>query len=851
MLDESLNTKEKEKEAKGIRSGIMHSYYSLLFLLLIRRGNLPNKEAYGQPWNYKQLPSFHLYLKLTNKPAHPSSSIIVLILKITHHSKINHLNMAEYKLSASLAGHEDDVRAVAFPSSKSYNPPIFDAIISSHATAFVNTVAYLPPNSSFPDGLIISGGKDTVIEVRQPSRTPEENSEALLTGHSHNICALDVDPAGRFIVSGSWDAEARIWPLGKWECQSIRKTVITACADKLIRVFHTSGKLLRSIRGSADVVRALCRLPKGHSSGADFASAGNDAIIRLWTVSGEQVAELHGHENFIYSIASTPSGEIISSGEDRTIRVWKDNQCIQTITHPAISVWGVAVCGENGDIVSGASDRVVRVFTRNSERFADAETTKLFEDSVKESSIPQQALPEVNKEKLPGPEFLTQKSGTKEGQVQMIRELNGAVTAHTWSSGQWINVGTVVDAVGSSGKKVEYLGKEYDFVFDVDIEDGKPPLKLPYNLSQNPYEAATKFIANNELPVTYLDQVANFITTNTQGATIGQTQESSGPDAWGSDQRYRPGEGSAPVNIPTPPKVLPQKEYLSIIVASVPKMQKKIEEVSQALITNGQKDISLNSDELDILQQLRKHLESSGATKTSQSVKGGLDLAIKLSTHWPYKDRLAGLDLLRLLAIAPETATFRSSGGWSIIDVFSQASLEVSPPSENHIMMAVRGFANLFDSSEGRQLAADSFDKVHVFIKTAIKTSTNRNLLVAASTVYINYAVLFTEKEPDFEQVLAVLDTVTAILKTQVDSEVVYRGLVSLGTLLNVGEEIREAGKDVYGVLGAVEGCVKKATDPRNETGAWNQYEDNEYMNETKQSKDTQGIAGQFPPLNS
>ncbi|TGO81158.1 hypothetical protein BPOR_1312g00020 [Botrytis porri] len=759
--------------------------------------------------------------------------------------------MAEYKLSASLAGHEDDVRAVAFPSAKavvsasrdgtvrlwkqlSDNPPIFDATISSHATAFVNTVAYLPPSSQFPDGLVISGGKDTVIEVRQPSKGPEENAEALLIGHSHNICALDVDPAGRFIISGSWDAEARIWPLGKWECESVLRghegsvwavlaidseTVITACADKLIRVFNTSGKLLRTIRGSADVVRALCKLPKGHPSGADFASAGNDGIIKLWTLSGKQVAELHGHENFIYSIASTPSGEIISSGEDRTLRIWKDSRCIQTITHPAISVWGVAVCGENGDIVSGASDRVVRVFTRNSERLADAETTTLFEDSVKESSIPQQSLPEVNKEKLPGPEFLTQKSGTKEGQVQMIRELNGAVTAHTWSSaqGQWINVGTVVDAVGSSGKKVEYQGKEYDFVFDVDIEDGKPPLKLPYNLSQNPYEAATKFIANNELPVTYLEQVANFITTNTQGATIGQTQESSGPDAWGSDQRYRPGEGesSAPANIPPPPKVLPQKEYLTIIVASVPKMQKKIEEVNKALINDGQKGVSLNPEELEVLQTLRKHLESTGATKTSQSVNGGLDLAIKLSTHWPYKDRLAGLDLLRLLAITPETATFRSNGGLSIIDVFSQAALESSPPSENHVMMAVRGFANLFDSTEGRQLATENFDKVHDLIKTAVKTSTNRNLLVAATTVHINYAVRFTETDPDFEQVLAVLETVTSVLKTQVDSEVIYRGLVALGTLLTVGDEIREAGKDVYGVLTAVDGSVKKAADPR------------------------------------
>ena len=38
----------------------------------------------------------------------------------------------------------------------------------------------------------------------------------------------------------------------------------------------------------------------------------------------------------------------------------------------------------------------------------------------------------------------------------------------------------VVDAVGS-GRKQLYEGKEYDYVFDVDVQDGVPPLKLPYN----------------------------------------------------------------------------------------------------------------------------------------------------------------------------------------------------------------------------------------------------------------------------------------------------------------------------------------------------------------------------------
>ena len=47
---------------------------------------------------------------------------------------------------------------------------------------------------------------------------------------------------------------------------------------------------------------------------------------------------------------------------------------------------------------------------------------------------------------------------------------------------QWTKVGVVVDAVGS-GRKQLYQGKEWDYVFDVDVQDGVPPLKLPYNAS--------------------------------------------------------------------------------------------------------------------------------------------------------------------------------------------------------------------------------------------------------------------------------------------------------------------------------------------------------------------------------
>ncbi|KAL8730407.1 MAG: hypothetical protein Q9181_004669 [Wetmoreana brouardii] len=769
--------------------------------------------------------------------------------------------MPDFKLSASLEEHEDDVRGVAFPQSNlvlsasrdatvrlwkllEQQPPRYDCSISSHGSSFINAIAYCKPIKGYPDGLIVSGGKDTVIEVREPGREPDQNAEALLLGHAHNVCALDIDRDGTYIVSGSWDSSARVWRVGKWECDALleghqgsvwavlaydRDTIVTGCADQVIRVFSSTGKLLNTLKGSTDVVRALCRVSPNNPSSADFVSAGNDGIIRLWKLGGKQVGELHGHENFIYSLASLPSGEIVSSGEDRTVRIWNSNECIQTITHPAISVWGVATCSENGDIVSGASDKKVRIFSRASERQAAKEVIQAFDDSVKASSIPKQQVGDVQKENLPGPEFLQQKSGTKEGQVIMIKEDNGSVGAYQWSQGvqSWMNVGTVVDAVGSSGKKTDYRGKDYDYVFDVDIEDGKPPLKLPYNLSQNPYEAATKFIQENELPMTYLDQVANFITANTQGATLGQSSQ--GPaasDPLGTESRYRPGESfyTAPVpSLPTSrPKVLPQTAYLSIKTANLRTIRKKIGELNEQLFNDGYGEAVLNKSQLASLDAMIKPLEQNlaGAPTANDALRDGVGLVVQMIATWPASPQLPALDLLRLLTAAtPAAAAFRSPDGSTIVEVLEGSGVFEDPDRSNHIMLAVRAFSNLFETSEGRTLADQSFDKIHTLVKASMNNS-NRNLTIAVATLYLNYAVLLTcsshpSQQQSMDRSQMLMDDLTNVIRSIVDSEAVYRGLVAAGTLMSLGEELQMAAKEIYDLEGALKKAEQAVKEPR------------------------------------
>lgn len=399
----------------------------------------------------------------------------------------------------------------------------------------------------------------------------------------------------------------------------------------------------------------------------------------------------------------------------------------------------------------------------------------------------------------------------------------------------------MVDAAGSSGKKVPYNGEEYDYVFDVDIEDGKPPLKLPYNLSENPYERATKFLGDNELPLTYLDSVANFIVENTKGATLGQAPDAPGADPFGSEARYRPGDDSG---ASAKKKYLPHAEYITLTQAKFEPIQKKILSVNANLIATGNKQHALNPSQESILKDLITMLTSaSGTTKVPTISDAAASLVIKLATQWPYGDRLPGLDLLR--CIAPSPALPRIHG--SIVQTALSAALEPDAANpgirvnENTVMMAIRTIANLFASPVGRSVAAQGAHDVVSTLERIVGVSegvesqanagegaigkNNRNVQIALTSAAFNYtclAYLQHKKNKDAIEaadigvdVLALLCNILGrVIKDQTDNEVLYRALMSLGMVLAIGGEV----KDTVRALDAeqwIRDAIKKGADDR------------------------------------
>ncbi|KAH8034868.1 hypothetical protein HPB51_003155 [Rhipicephalus microplus] len=255
----------------------------------------------------------------------------------------------------------------------------------------------------------------------------------------------------------------------------------------------------------------------------EFLSTSNDQTIRHWTATGECLRVYAGHGNYIYSICALPDSpggteEFVTGGEDRTVRVWAcGGDCIQTISFPAHSVWSVA-CLANGDIIAGTSDGVARVFTRHKELQAPPEEQAAFAEAVAKFALPAQEIGDLKINELPGKEALFEK-GHRDGHTRLIRE-GDLVSAYQWvaADNTWQKIGDVVGTPNADAPagKIMYEGKEYDYVFDVDLDTGGK-MKLPYNVTEDPWHAAQKFIHRHELNQYYLDQIANFIIQNTKG----------------------------------------------------------------------------------------------------------------------------------------------------------------------------------------------------------------------------------------------------------------------------------------------------------------------------------------------
>nr|WP_255216787.1 protein kinase [Pseudenhygromyxa sp. WMMC2535] len=227
------------------------------------------------------------------------------------------------------------------------------------------------------EGDLITAALDGVARVFPANAAGELGPPRALTGHREPLLRLAVSPSGRWLATGSWDTDVRVWDLERPalerplighrdKLQSVAidgagRRVLTASSDRSARVWdaetgasvarldaprplnlavfspdgarvvagHDNGMLSAWLLDSgehlerpahATGVRALSFSPDG----ARLASASSDGSAKIWRADlSEAPLVLRGHEDRVMRVAFDVAGErLITASADATARVW-------------------------------------------------------------------------------------------------------------------------------------------------------------------------------------------------------------------------------------------------------------------------------------------------------------------------------------------------------------------------------------------------------------------------------------------------------------------------------------------------------------------------------------------------
>ncbi|XP_026328635.1 phospholipase A-2-activating protein [Hyposmocoma kahamanoa] len=332
---------------------------------------------------------------------------------------------------------------------------------------------------------------------------------------------------------------------------------------------------------------------------------------------------------------------------------------------------------------------------------------------------------------------------------------------------------------------------EYDFVFSVDIKDGAPAIKLPYNKTEDPWVAAQAFIHKNNLPQVYLDQVANFIVTNAKLDTL-PASSNGYSDPFTGESRYVPGTGPAGgTGLPPPSStdpftgsgayttssvttqlsagdkpLIPHDAYIRFDQANLKAIYDKLKEFNSKI---GDGLAAFTDEQLSNIVKLGE-LNSSYSPDSVSCLKQMLE--------WPKEILFPVLDVTRLAVRNKEIngLMFDSAYGPNFIKYLLTLLTPDNLPANQ--MLAMRVLVNAFSDLPGEMLILAARESI---IHTIIcLNELNNNGQIAAASLLLNLSVALAQQSDNIE----LADALMLLLSRVTDNEAYFRGLVALGTLL-------------------------------------------------------------------
>ncbi|MEG3880352.1 NB-ARC domain-containing protein [Microcoleus sp. herbarium7] len=249
-------------------------------------------------------------------------------------------------------------------------------------TAWVRSVAF-----SSDGEILASGSGDRTIKLWNIA-----TGECLKTYNAHlnSVYSVAFSPHGDILVSGSGDCTAKLWD---WHTDTCIRTLhghtnevccvafnadghTLACVslDQTLKLWDCrTGQCLKTWYGHTDwalpvafsPIPSTTLLSKGNQGGF-LASGSSDKTVRLWDwQTGECVAKLPGHTDFIYGIAFSKDGQMLATGStDSSVRLWNvaRNQCFQVLQGHTDWVYAVAFHSDGQTVASGSADCTLKLW---------------------------------------------------------------------------------------------------------------------------------------------------------------------------------------------------------------------------------------------------------------------------------------------------------------------------------------------------------------------------------------------------------------------------------------------------------------------------------------------------------
>jgi WD40 repeat protein len=167
-------------------------------------------------------------------------------------------------------------------------------------------------------------------------------------GHTEHVSSIAFSPDERTFISSSRDG-----------------TTLS-----LFRSYHgplklwdtASGRLIRSFKGQDAWIDSVAFSPNGHN----IVSGDDNNHVKLWdTISGRLIRVLEGHAQAVWAVAFSPDGHTVLSGSgDNSMKLWDvaSGRLIRTFEGHTEQVFAVAFSPDGHTVLSGSGDKSMKLW---------------------------------------------------------------------------------------------------------------------------------------------------------------------------------------------------------------------------------------------------------------------------------------------------------------------------------------------------------------------------------------------------------------------------------------------------------------------------------------------------------